>query len=334
MINRQQGIVIGLGTLLGVACLVLGVLFFMAFSTSSGAAERRDLAYEQLKALYKSRIFPSNENIQRIKDDKIVLETWVTEVSNVLAKASVNVEALTPVRLTPVRFKQELQQTVRDLAGEKSSSGKGFVTADFMFGFDRYLGNSDSLPQSEDVAQQLAKQMQLIRLVVRELYAANIVKLTSVERDVFEEDAADKNNKTSVPPHRPKAPVIKPGQKPVPGAAAGVIDKMNLALSALLTRQKFTFGFQAKPSALAGVLNRLAAMDAFVVVSGLEFTKAEDSILMAEQRKKNAAKAAEDARTTVVSAAGASRDRTVTDPEREPPLNVKLSVDVYLFKGV
>ncbi len=328
MINRQQGIVIGLGTLLGVACLVIGVLFFMAFSTSSGAAERRDLAYEQLKALYQSRIFPSNENIQRIKDDKIVLETWVTEVSNVLAKASVNVEAL-----TPVRFKQELQQTVRDLAVEKSSSGKGFVTADFMFGFDRYLGNSDSLPQSGDVAQ-LAQQMQLIRLVVRELYAANIVKLTSVERDVFEADAADKNNKTSVPPLRPKAPVIKPGQRPAPGAAAGVIDTMNLALSALLTRQKFTFGFQAKPSALAGVLNRLAAMDAFVVVSGLEFTKAEDSILMAEQRKKNAAKAAEDARTTVVSAAGASRDRTVTDPEREPPLNVKLSVDVYLFKGV
>jgi|GEM_PF-834325 len=328
MINRQQGIVIGLAALLGVACLVIGVFFFMALATSSGAAERRDLAYEQLKSLYQSKIFPSDENIQRIKDDKVVLETWVTDVSNVLAKASIKADDL-----SPVRFKQELQNTVRDLGGEKSSSGKSFVATDFLFGFDRYLGNSVILPQENDVAQ-LAQQLQLIHLVVRELYAANIVKLTAVERDVFEADAADKTKETSVSSRRLPAAVKKPGQKPAAGAPADVSNTMNPALSALLTRQKFTFGFQAKPSALTGALNRLAAMDAFVVVSGLEFTKAEDSILLAEQRKKNAAKAAEEAKTKAAPAAESPSDRMVTDPEREPPMNVKLSVDVYLFKGV
>ena len=331
MVNRQQGIVIGVGVLLGVACLVIGVLFFMALSTSGEAEEKRDSAYDQLKSLYESKIFPSEKNIARIKEDKVVLEAWAMEVSNLLAKASVKVDDL-----TPVRFKQELQKTVRDLVVEKSPSGKNFVASDFMFGFDRYLGNSDSLPQSGDVAQ-LAQQLQLIRLVVRELYAANIVKLTSVDRDVFEADASEKRQGPSTTAsRRPASASRRPGQNPNSnaGAAAVVSDAMNPALSALLIRQKFVFGFQAKPSALTGALNRLAAMEAFVVVSGVEFSKAEDSILLSEQRKKEVAKAAEEVKTTPAPAAASARDRIVTDPEREPPMTVKLSVDVYLFKGV
>lgn len=328
MINRQQGIVIGVGAALGVACLVLGVLFFMALSTSSGAAEQRDQAYEQLKALYQAKVFPSDANIKRIKEDQGLLEAWATEASNVLSRAAIRVEDL-----TPVGFKQELQKTVRDLVAEKSPAGK-FVTPDFKFGFDRYLGDSDSLPQGGDVAQ-LAQQLKLIHLVVRELYAANIGKLTAVERDVFEADAADKKpGGSSVAPRRAAAAARRPGQTPSTDAAATETDAMNPVLSSMLTRQKFTFGFQAKPSALIGALNRLAAMDAFLVVSGVEFVKAEDSILIAELRKKEAAKAAEGGKASAAPAAVSPGDRTVTDPGREPPMNVKLSVDVYLFKGV
>ena len=329
MINRQQGIVIGVGAVLGVACLVLGALFFMALSTSSGAAEQRDQAYEQLKALYQAKVFPSDANIKRIKEDQVLLEAWATEASNVLSRAAIRVEDL-----TPVRFKQELQKTVRELVAEKSPAGK-FVTPDFKFGFDRYLGDSDSLPQGGDVAQ-LAQQLKLIHLVVRELYAANIGKLTAIERDVFEADAGEnRSGATPTTSRRPTpAAARRPGQTPATGAAAVASDAMSPVLSSMLTRQKFTFGFQAKPAALIATLNRLAAMDAFLVVSGVEFVKAEDSILIAEQRKKEAAKAAEEAKTTAVSVTAPQGDRTVTDPGREPPLNVKLSVDVYLFKGV
>lgn len=329
MINRQQGIVIGVGAVLGVACLVLGVLFFMALSTSSGAAEQRDQAYEQLKSLYQAKVFPSDANIKRIKEDQVLLEAWAAEASNVLSKAAIQVEDL-----SPFQFKQELQKTVRELAAEKSPAGK-FVTADFKFGFDRYLGDSDSLPQGSDVAQ-LAQQLKLIHLVVRELYAANIGRLTAVERDVFEADSADRRpGPTPATTKRPPAATVRrPGQTPTTGASTPASDAMNPVLSTMLTRQKFTFGFQAKPSALLGALNRLAAMDAFLVVSGVEFVKAEDSILLAETRKKEVAKAAEGAKASAGSGAVPPGDRTVTDPGREPPLNVKLSVDVYLFKGV
>jgi len=97
------------------------------------------------------------------------------------------------------------------------------------------------------------------------------------------------------------------------------------------------FGFQAKPSALMGVLNRLAAMDAFVVISSLEFKKSEDVVLVAVDKKKAAVKASEETKTTGAGAAAvpeAVSESLVTDPEREPPLDVQLSVDVYLPKGV
>jgi hypothetical protein len=328
MINRQQGIVIGVGAVLGVACLVLGALFFMALSTSSGAAEQRDQAYEQLKSLYQAKVFPSDANIKRMKEDQVVLEAWAIEASNMLTKASIKADDL-----SPFQFKQELQKTVRELAAEKSPAGK-FVTADFKFGFDRYM-DSDSLPQKGDVAQ-LAQQLKLIHLVVRELYASNIGKLTAIERDVFEADAADRRAGVTPATSRRSAAASarRPGQNPATSAAAVETDAMNPVLSSMLTRQKITFGFQAKPSALIGALNRLAAMDAFLVVSGVEFVKTEDSILIAEQRKKEAAKAAEDGKTSAAPKAASLGDRTVTDPGREPPLNVKLSVDVYLFKGV
>jgi len=316
----------GVGVVLGGACLVIGVLFFMALAKSSGAEEKRDSAYEQLKSLYQAKVFPSNTNIQRIKDDKAVLEAWVAEASNVLARASIRIEDL-----TPVRFKQELQKNVRALALEKSPSGKHFVAADFKFGFDRYLGGSDSLPQSSDVAQ-LAQQLKLIHLIVRELYDAKIMNLTEVEREEFETDATDPKQgaQPAVNSRRAAAAVRRPGQQ---GASAkpATSDEMDSSLTALLTRQKMTFGFQAKPATLIGVLNRLAAMDAFVVVSSIEFTKAEDGIIRAEQRKKAAA---EETKGTGALTAATPLDRIVTDPVREPQMNVKLSVDVYLFKGV
>jgi hypothetical protein len=115
-------------------------------------------------------------------------------------------------------------------------------------------------------------------------------------------------------------------------------DAINPVLSSLLTRQRLTFGFQAKSSGLMAAMNRLVAMDAFVVISSVEFTKSGDSVMAAEERKKASAKGSGEKKTartaTATTAVDVTRDRWVTDPEREPLLDVIVSVDVYLFKGV
>lgn len=331
MINRQKGVIIGMSVVLGVACLGISILFFKALSTSREAAQQRDSAYEQLKSLYQAKVFPKDENIKRIKDDKKELEDWESNVSNFLAKASIRADDL-----TPVRFKQALQKTVQTLASKKSPLLlKSYVVEGFKFGFDRYLGDSDSLPQTADVPK-LAQQLQIIQAVVTELYEANIIKLTSVEREVFEADATEKTARAGRPT-RPSAAASRPGQRnPVtPGPVAS--DGLSPVLSSLLTRQRLTFGFQSKPSALMNALNRLAAMDAFAVISSVEFTKAGDSIGAAEERKKSTVKSSDEAKksgSAATAVAEIMRDRLVTDPEREPPLDVIVSVDIYLFKGV
>jgi Tfp pilus assembly protein PilV len=334
MINRQKGIFIGAGVVLGVACLGIGVLFFNALSTSREAEQQRDLAYQELKSLYQSKVFPKIENIKRIQDDQKELEAWEANVSNFLAKASVKADDL-----TPVRFKQALQTTVRELASKKSEALKSFVAGNFKFGFDRYLGDSDSLPQTADVPK-LAQQLHLIQAVVRELYEANITKLTSVERETFEADTTERPGRPNAParPMRPTTPGSRPGQTPSTDSATMKSDAMNPILSSLLTRQRLTFGFQAKSSGLMAAMNRLVAMDAFVVISSVEFTKSGDSVMAAEERKKASAKGSGEKKTartaTATTAVDVTRDRWVTDPEREPLLDVIVSVDVYLFKGV
>jgi hypothetical protein len=330
MINRQKGIIIGVGVVLGVACLGISVLFFKALSTSREAAMQRDSAYEELKSLYQAKVFPKQENVKRVKDDQKELEVWEASVSNFLAKSSIKADDL-----TPVRFKQALQNTVTSLASRKSATLKPFVTDDFKFGFDRYLGNSDSLPQTADVPQ-LAQQLHLVQAVVRELFDANITKLTVVEREVFEAGAGERQpgRPGSSRPPRP-TPAFRLGQNTATATDVKG-DGVPPVLSSLLTRQKMTFGFQAKPSALMSVINRLVAMDAFVVVSSVEFTKAQDAVLVAEERKKAIVKALEESKAKGATAPATleARDRLVTDPEREPPLDVTLSVDVYLCKGV
>jgi hypothetical protein len=325
MINRQKGIIIGVGVVLGVACLGISVLFFKALSTSWEAAEQRDSAYGQLKSLYQTKVFPKQENIKRIKDDQKELEAWEASVSNFLAKSSIKADDL-----TPVRFKQALQNTVRTLASRKSPTMKPFVADDFKFGFDRYLGDSDSLPQTADVAK-LAQQLHLVQAVVRELFDANITKLTVVEREVFEAGVGEKQGKTGS--HSKAA--YKPGQNTKKDVNANE-EVVSSVLGSMLTRQKMTFGFQAKPSALMSVINRLVAMDAFAVISSVEFTKAGDTVFLAEERKKVILKALQESKTKGATAPAAleARARLVTDPEREPPLDVTLSVDVYLCKGV
>jgi hypothetical protein len=324
----------GAGVVLGVACLGISVLFFNALSTSREAEEQRDVAYGQLKSLYQSKVFPKSENIKRIQDDQKELEAWEANVSNFLAKASVKVDDL-----TPVRFKQALQKTVRELASKKTEALKPFVAENFKFGFDRYLGDSDSLPPTADVPK-LAQQLHLIQAVTRELYEANITKLTLVEREAFEADATERTGRQIGParPTRPVAPAYRQGQTASTGSATVNSDGLNPVLSALLTRQRLTFGFQAKPSALMAVMNRLAAMEAFAVISSVEFTKSGDSVMVAEERKKAAAKASGATKSarpaTATTVADVTRDRWVTDPEREPPMDVIVSVDVYLFKGV
>ena len=153
----------------------------------------------------------------------MALEAWATGVSNLLAIASVKVDDL-----TPVRFKQELQRPFVNLQGEVASR-QVLCRRDFKFGFDRYLGDSDSLPQAADVPQ-LARRLNLIQTLVRTLCVTNIVRLTSLWNAKFSRWMPLKRRRRALRGKRPSAAVPKPGRSLALKGAA-VSDTLNPALS-------------------------------------------------------------------------------------------------------
>jgi hypothetical protein len=101
--------------------------------------------------------------------------------------------------------------------------------------------------------------------------------------------------------------------------------------SGYFSKQRFSFEFVARPAAFIEALNRLAAMDLFVVVAETEIRKTSDPLAVVRGAAK---KDASGANVAVDPATLTHAERIVTDPELEPPVSVRLEVDVYSFEGV
>jgi len=331
--KRQQIILIVCGALVAVVCLVAGWFLFSAMMKKGAAADARNEAYGELKNIYTSKVFPNEANIERVKEDQKAIEAWLGTVSNLVHKGDLQID-----KETPTGFKQLLLDTVRALSAQPGSVGGKVVPAGFFFGFDKYLGESASLPAPEHV-DRLTRQLKIIEKICRELYAAKILSIESVARETFEEgSAADKAQDDSS--SRPKR---RGNKKEKDDAARGgnkAVAVKHAASTAqtgdLYSKQRFTFVFKARPEAFVEALNRLAAMDLFVVVAETEFHKSDDPLTKREATKKakesSAANAA--AAAPVDPASVPQSERIVTDPGLEPPVSVKIDVDVFSFEGV
>ena len=321
--KRQQIIMIVCGIVMAAVCGVAGWFLFTQTTAKNRAAEERDQAYQALQQIYRGKVFPSDENIARVGEDQKVLEGWLVTASNQLHKGDLQIESK-----TPTSFKQTLQATVRKLSAQAGAVQGRVVAPGFNFGFDQYLGQSDSLPASEHV-DRLTAQLTIIEKLCEELYAAGIMELRSVSREVFDVVKKEEEEQESSSRRRSRRRDDSGGSARASGAAARTE-------SAYWTSQRFTLEFVARPVALIGALNRLAAMDMFVVVAEAQLRKAADPLAQFNaKRKESSSKAAAEGAAEPVDPAKLSHvERIVTDPELEPPVAVKLEIDVYSFEGV
>lgn len=327
--KRQQIIWIVCGSLMAVVCLGASWFLFTAMGVKNDAAEARNQTYGDLRNIYSAKVFPSDANIARVKEDQRALEQWLAAASNVVHKGDLQVE-----KETPPSFKQKLQATVRSLSQQPGALNGKVVAAGFNFGFDKYLGESASLPSQEHV-DHLTQQLAIIEKICKELYAAKISALESVERETFEETGAEQPKGKDEPvrrnkrrPNKDDAPAVRPAR----GAGAPHVAAQ---AGEYFSKQRFTFVFKARPDAFVEALNRLAAMELFVVVAETEFRKTEDSLARHEAGKKGTKEGAASAKGPAVDLATVPHaERIATDPELEPPVSVKLDIDVFSFEGV
>lgn len=316
---KRHQIILGVcGVLMAVVCLGAGWFLISAMLAKNAAAEERNQKYEELQNLYQAKVFPNKENISRVSEDQKALEAWLVTASNLVHKGDLLVE-----QRSPTGFKQTLQATVRKLSSQPGSVNGKTVVAGFSFGFDKYLGTSDSLPAPEHV-ERLSQQLAIIEQVCKELYAANVLSLETVTRETFDEQGVGQPKQDEPTNTRRKRRRDDADRAPAPAAAASVS-------SEYFSKQRFTFEFKARPAAFIEALNRLAAMDLFVVVAETEFHKTEDPLAKRTSKKKETS--AEGGAVAVDPAKLTHIERVVTDPELEPPVSVKLDIDVYSFKG-
>lgn len=324
--KRHQIILLACGVLMAVVCAGACWFLFTAMAAKTAAEDERNQAYEDLQKIYHAKVFPSAENIARVSDDQKVLEAWLVAASNQVHQGDLKIEPK-----TPTGFKQVLQATVRSLSAHPGANQGKIVAAGFNFGFDKYLGQSDSLPTADHV-DRLTAQLAIIEKICQELYASNILELKAVTRETFDEVNAELTQEEPKPTSRRKS---RRRDRDESGSAASAPSSAATAGSEYFSKQRFTFEFLARPSAFIGTLNRLAAMDLFVVVAETEFRKTADPLAQRAAAKKAAeASKKEDGKPLVDPATLTPVQRIVTDPELEPPVSVKLDVDVYSFEGV
>jgi hypothetical protein len=324
--KRQQLILIILAVLTVGVCLGAGWFLVSAWMANKEAASVRNADYAAVQKIYRGKVFPDPDTIARVKEDQKALESWLATASNLLHQGDLHIESK-----SPTGFKQTLQATVRALSARPGAANGRIVAPGFLFGFDQYLGESDSLPAPEHV-DRLTGQLTIIERLCNELCEAGVLEIKAVQRETFdaqtEAGGPDRSQEASSSRRRRRRDEPQAQEAVAPAARKA-------ASGEFFSKQRFSFEFLARPPAFIGALNRLAAMDLFVVVAEAEFRKTDDPIGRHDTRKKEGAASAADAATKEVDLATIPHaDRIVTDPDLDPPVNVRLNIDVYSFEGV
>ena len=322
MMKRNKIISIVVLSVTILACGFVGWLLIKAIMDRNEAERQRNNDFTALKKIYAAKVFPSPENIERTVQDQKDLENWLKETAVLLHKGDIPESSL-----SPATFKQKLQASVRQLSNQPGIRKGKVVMPDFHFGFEQYLGESDALPKSEHV-QRLTKQLSMIELISGELFAAKILALDTVGREVFETETPEVEEDTGSTSRR-RRDRNKPSDS-AQNAAPAAVARLQIP-DGLVGKERFTFEFTATAEAFVDVLNKLAATDLFVVVAESTFQKTDDQLKAMETKP---GVGMEESGLKKDHAKLSYAERTVTHPRTDPPVKVKLVIDVYTFEGV
>ena len=328
--NRTKFIMAG-ALAVFIALLVLGSVHLLKSQAAAREArDRRDAALGNLRTLYAAKPFPSVENAGRMREHVERLELMRAVMTNALSARDVP-----SVPLSPSRFIQELQAAIRDRLQAKAPIVEGVraVPDGFAFGFERYLTAGAPMPREQDVPR-LAQQLGMIERLVDEVYGAQIGALRRIVRDEFDAGAA---------PAEADAPRAGGRLRARRDSGAGARPD-TAAKSAFYRAQHFTLEVAGRQAAIGDLLNRLAAMPMFVVVTDVDIRKAGDDLRAPQAASPVAAAAA--APGLVAATAGtpgapaAAEEKISTRPpsqrlvsgvEIDPPVQARIEIEIFNF---
>ena len=323
-LNRNQTTLCAIGGVFAVGAAVLGWFLWSAIDESGEALEERDNSMSAIDNYYSAKVFPSSESLEVVKENTAEIAAWRESTKIIAARGDKSF-----VETTPPSFKQFLQSEQVRLSTLPGKVDGKICAPGFAFGFDKYLGQSPTMPERVDLPK-LQRQLDFIAEAVELFADAGIDEVKAVKRD-----------ETPATQVEEEAPAPRPGKKGKKGNAA-VSDEGPLA-----TSLEYKFQLLASPKALVAVMNKLNSEFRFTVVTSLDFSSSRDLItesFAAREKAESAARSGQSARRSTRRRRGEAAEQQVeeeaakpsdggivTDPEIDAPLLVDLSVRVYDF---
>lgn len=169
---------IGFGAL-GVWVLLAGGLGYLAYDAASSRAEADEKLEEENNAFRRfneAPVFPSAASIDSVKSNEMAWGAWYDAAFSLAGRGDKDYPAETP----PV-FKQRLQSTVRHLQALPGEVDGKLSAPTFFFGFEKYLGETDALPQTDDIPTLVA-QLDFIENFAEVLAEAGVNEVKALTR--------------------------------------------------------------------------------------------------------------------------------------------------------
>jgi hypothetical protein len=162
---------------LGLWVVLAGGLGYLAYDASSSRTEAEATLEEENSAFNRfnnAPVFPSATSIASVKSNEMAWSIWYDTAFSLAQRGDKEIPLETP----PV-FKQRLQSTVRRLQALSGEVSGKLSQPTFYFGFDKFLGEADALPQASEIPV-LAAQLDFIEGFAEMLAEAGVMEVKSL----------------------------------------------------------------------------------------------------------------------------------------------------------
>lgn len=316
MKRRQMVLIAGFGITI-VVVLLSAVVMVRGLSAAAEMRRERDSARTQLEGYFRRNPFPTEENIAREKASLETVREWYERLL-----ASLKASDVPQGDAQPSVFNSRRESIVAELIAlaPTGEGGARVVPDDFAFGFDRY--KTGVLADPRDVPR-LMRQLLMIDQLVRELYAAGVLRIVSLAREEFEGAAAESVDIGGGGRRGGRRGGAEPASaEPAGRRIAGVVP---------MDCQRFRFELVADEESLVDLLNRISRMPIFAVVTHLSIGKeGTDYVLAPALETLDSTQAPGGAANPLPLSRTA---RLVSGRDREAKLKTTLAISVYSFEA-
>ncbi len=316
----MAGMVVGL-----VAVIAAAVILFNGLSEATRTRNQRDDARRRLESFYQSDPFPSAENVEIEKNNLATARDWSRSLLDELQHADIRV-----TERQPRVFSSRREAIIADLIASApvGEAGEKVVTADFAFGFDAYKGG-----QSADTAhvQRLIRQLLITEQLIRAAYDSKVLRISGISRDQFE------SGSSAAGPAGVQGGGRRGGRRggPDPVVEEAAVPSGHVIEGPVpMTVERFTMQLTANEVSLVELMNRIAKLPVFAVITRMDFNKQGSDYKPPAQEREATGSGIGTGQAAIANPLPISRTaRLVTGRDREASLSVTLDIEVYSFAG-